>query len=154
EMAPSFRVTPGAATPSGNGSATPATQTAASSPELGSDEDPSSRPGLKLRLSVLFWEINPLTRREFFAHFEKELREAFPELPPISVGDQDYDNAVYGLLNRPAFLPEPMRDALLAIQELAAPENRQLLRALTTWRYVYCEKEATAEHVAVSYWLK
>src|SRR5262249_821978 len=38
EMAPSFRVTPGAATPSGNGSATPATQTAASSPELGSDE--------------------------------------------------------------------------------------------------------------------
>lgn len=147
-------VTPDGDTPSANGHITPAPQATAPALELESDEEPSSRPGLRLRLSVLFWEIDPLVRHEFFAHFEKELREAFPELPPISVGDQNYDNAVYALLNRPAFLPEPMRDALLAIQELAAPENRQLLRALTTWRYTYCEKEASAEHVAVSYWLK
>jgi len=133
--------TPLGATPSGNGSTTHAPQIAGSPPELESDDDVSSRPGLRLRLSVLFWEIDPLVRHQFFAHFEKELRTAFPELPPISVGDQDYDNAVYALLKRPAFLPDSMRDALLAIQELATPENRQLLRALTTWRFVYFEKK-------------
>jgi hypothetical protein len=125
-------------------------------PEPEPDELParSARPGLKLRLSVLFYEIDPRVRHEFFARFEKELREAFPDLPEISYDNQHFDNAVYGLLKRPAFLPEPMRNALLAIQELAAPANRQLLRALATHRSIYCEHQATPEHVAVGYWLK
>ena len=114
----------------------------------------SPPPPLNLRLSVLFFEVDPHLRHEFFTHFEPDLRQAFPELPKLSVGNDDFDMAVYRLLKDPAFLPESMRQALLAIQELAAPANRQLLRALVNHFGIYAERSATAQHFAVACWLR
>jgi hypothetical protein len=110
-----------------------------------------------LRLSVLFYEIHPLVRHQFFARFEPELREAFPELPqlpdPPSSTD-DFDDAVYQLLDDPAFLPEPMRDALIAIQELAAPPNRHLLRGLILQSNLDREPADTPDQLALRFWLR
>ena len=111
-------------------------------------------PRLRMRLSILFHEIDPIIRHEFFLNFEPQLRAAFPELPARSYDKDDFDLAVYALLKKPAFLPYDMRAALLAIQELAAKPNRQLLRALVDHHGIYCNASAAASHYAVALWLR
>jgi hypothetical protein len=116
---------------------------------------PSPEPRvLHLRLSVLFYEIEPSVRGEFFQRFEPALRQSFPDLPEPSLEpDDDFDKAVYRLLKQPAFLPQPMLDALLAIEEMAAPQNRQLLRHLVS-RYAIYSGSPSPDQIALELWLK
>lgn len=130
-------------------------------PQLRPSPDPQTETGpvppppkLELRLSVLFYEIAPQLRHDFFGAFQAELREAFPDLPKRSEPHEEFDLAVYRRLEDPVLLPQPLLAALLAIQELAAPENRQLLRRLVEHCRIFPDPAATTAQVALEVWLR
>jgi len=112
------------------------------------------RPELRLRLSVLFFEIDLHLRRDFFDRFHLDLRTTFPALPERSPDNEDFHDAVFLRVARPESLPQRMIEALLAIQELADPENRPLLRGLLAQSGIRYDPSTPADQLALQFWLR
>ncbi|HWX22281.1 MAG TPA: hypothetical protein VN578_20465 [Candidatus Binatia bacterium] len=120
-------------------------------PTLHSDAAP---PSLDLRLRVLFFELEPRLFNEFIRCFQLDLYERYPDLPRPCLGNEAFTDAVSPLITDPACLLPRMHAALLAIQELAAPQNRQLLLGLLAQNSIPVPPETLPEHLALEYWLR
>src|SRR6266404_6210109 len=66
---------------------------------------------------------------QFFQQFDAILKEGGVPVPSFMAGTEDYYKAWIAILRRPETLPDPFAEALLAIEDLAAPENRSRLEA-------------------------
>ncbi len=109
---------------------------------------------LRLRPGVLFFELAPRLFHEFIRYFQHDLLAKYPALPqPSPDSYQAFADAVGTAIAEPDHLPPRMYDALLAIQELAAPHNAQLLRGLLAQSAIVPNPAAAPEHRALQFWL-
>jgi hypothetical protein len=90
---------------------------------------------------------NLLTR--FFAQFNGL------SLPPPALSDHDYFNALARLLMSPESLPEPLTEALFAIDEMSCANAQAQLEFSPEWPALQSQlaPESTPEEIALQIWL-
>src|SRR5437867_2193566 len=97
--------------------------------------------------------LPPLSR--FFDRFRDDLLAANCRLPSTEPGSDAYYNCWAELLGRPETLPHSLVDALLAIEEMAAPQNRQRLETAVYHArpHLWLDTTASPESLALQLWL-
>ena len=76
---------------------------------------------------VVLQQIDRSLLLEFLQHFKADLKASNLILPSLDISDEDFFSSFAALLSAPEALPTSMNEALRAIAELAAPENRSRL---------------------------
>ena len=76
---------------------------------------------------VVLQQIDRSLLLEFLQHFKADLKASNLILPSLDTSDEDFFSSFAALLSAPEALPTSMNEALRAIAELAAPENRSRL---------------------------
>src|SRR5580765_277770 len=92
---------------------------------------------------------------EFIQRFEPELKAAKVPLPDPNLGEADYAKAVHEFLVNWEVLPETMIEALLAIEEMASPEQ-SVRRETIFWESpeeLWIDGKSSPENVALHLWL-
>ena len=108
-----------------------------------------TKPGVLIRIG-----LPPLSR--FFDRFRDDLLAANCRLPSTEPGSDAYYNCWAELLGRPETLPHSLVDALLAIEDLAAPANWPRLEAAVYAarpRGLLLDTTACPESLALQLWL-
>jgi len=83
--------------------------------------------GWQLALPRVLREIGRTLLTHFFARFQQDLAARKIALPPPTLGDDHYYQAIACLLRSPAALPTRLQEALVDIKEIASPEQSQFL---------------------------
>src|SRR2546423_8121422 len=92
---------------------------------------------------------------EFLHHFDDDFKARQIPLPSLTLAEADYHTSVSALLANPAALPDAMVEAILAIEEMAAPEQAQR-REAAFWEsppQVFIDRTSSPENVALHLWL-
>src|SRR6266567_6423871 len=108
-----------------------------------------NKPGVLIRIG-----LPPLNT--FFGRFKEDLLAGNCRLPCAEPGSDPFYNCWAELLGRAETLPHPMVDALLAIEEWAAPQNRPRLEAAVYAarpRGLLLDTTAAPESLALQLWL-
>jgi len=93
--------------------------------------------------------------RDFFERWKKDFQAKYPQLPDSPYPcDDSFFEAVLPLLTSFEDLPDRMREACLAIEKLAAPENRELLRGLLAETGIRGEPLDPPELLALEFFLR
>ena len=107
-----------------------------------------TKPGVLKRIG------RPLLTR-FFESFAAELNSSGLALPPPELSDADYFGALARLLMRPESLPDPLNEALVAVDDLSTPQGFESLEKSAGWpaRQSLLKPESTREDIALQLWL-
>ena len=97
----------------------------------------------------LLKRINRSLLTRFFAQFDGLA------LPPPNLPDQDYFNALAQLLMSPEALPEPLTEALFAIDEMSCANAQAQLEFSPEWSTLQSQlaPDSTPEEIALQIWL-
>ena len=103
----------------------------------------------------VLYDVGTELLMEFFDHFKPELDAKGIVLPDPSLADGHYYESIVELMKKPEGLPDGMVEAILAIEALASPENKQRLE-FAFWdspKELYIEPQVSPEHTAMKLWL-
>jgi hypothetical protein len=107
-----------------------------------------NKPGILKRIG------RPLLTR-FFEQFAADFNSNGLALPPPELADADYFNSLAQLLMRPEALPDALNEALVAVDDLSAPQGFEALERSPGWpaRQPLLKPDSTREDIALQLWL-
>src|ERR1051326_2144414 len=107
-----------------------------------------NKPGILKRIG------RPLLTR-FFEQFAADFNSNGLALPPPELADADYFNSLAQLLMRPEALPDALNEALVAVDDLSAPQGFEALERSPGWpaRQPLLKPDSTSEDIALQLWL-
>ena len=100
-------------------------------------------------------EIGTELLAELFDRFKQELAARSITIPSPNLAQGHYYESVAEIFKSPAALPDNLVDAVLAVEELADPENKSRLER-AFWdspQEIYIEPQSSPEHTALKLWL-
>jgi len=103
----------------------------------------------------VLYEMGTELLTKLFDHFKEELAAKNIVIPNPNLAQGHYYESVAEIFKSPANLPENLVGAVLAIEELASPENKARLET-AFWdapQDIYLEPQSSPEHTALKLWL-